>query len=57
MQNAVLDSVNHVLVESIIGANLRQLVHSDICGKVTEKTIGGAEYFLMIKHVILGCTY
>ncbi len=42
-----------VLVESIIVAHLPavplralELVHSDVCGKIQEKSLGGAEYFL-----------
>ena len=39
---------------------LLELVHSDVCGKMREKTIGGSEYFLtfiqMILHVTVECT-
>ena len=26
--------------------NLLELVHSDVCGKISDKSIGGAQYFL-----------
>ena len=35
------------LSETVMSAPL-ELIHSDVCGKVGQKTIGGAEYFLTL---------
>ena len=32
------------------------LVHSDLCGKMNEKSLSGTEYFLMIKVAMCWCT-
>ena len=57
MHQIILVSVRVVLVENSIGhlliavtdtqlADLLELVHSDVCGKISETSIGGAQYFL-----------
>ena len=63
----MLDSVKHALEENTTYKSsfqstggtrpneLLDLIHSDVCGKINAKSIGGAEYFLTFidnKHVI-----
>ena len=47
LSNLARDQVNKPL----------EWVHTDVCGKMSEKSIGGAEYFMtsqMKKHIIHG---
>ena len=40
----VESNIVHILKK--VADNLLELVHSDVCGKISERSMGGAQYFL-----------
>ena len=41
-----VENSTEVLLKIIV-KDRQKIVHSDVCGKISEKSIGGAQYFLM----------